>query len=353
MYLARDPPKRMSEGGHQERYDDLPFNELEIKDGFDPDIVADHFPVEREPRIDTMDEPVIIENAYAGWQEGGERYPAIPEGPEEMTEDLIEAVEAGAVAVHVHPRDESGYPTVGAELLSSILDPVFDQCGEIVTLNHTWDVGPHADYITETEELLELGEGNKYCQGSVVLPAGFKSATGTYHSRSAQREGVRYLEENDVKPIYQLYDTHVINDLKHHIFDTGDSTWDPFVMNLHLGKHHSHAINQDPWAYLNWITASNNVSATMGDHDHIIGCYPGGRNWLAIYVMGLLSGANLFRIGIEDKYWKYPHKDDIISSNTEVIEMAVQIAEDLGREVITDPDEAREILGMKYTSPRN
>jgi uncharacterized protein (DUF849 family) len=91
----------------------------------------------------------------------------------------------------------------------------------------------------------------------------------------------------------------------------------------------------------------------MGDHDHIIGCYPGGRNWLAIYVMGLLSGANLFRIGIEDKYWKYPHKDDIISSNTEVIEMAVQIAEDLGREVITDGDEAREILGMKYTSPRN
>lgn len=342
----------MPDNGHQERYADLPFNELEIQDGFKPDIVADHFPVHREPRIDTMDEPVIIENAYAGWQEGGERYPAIPEGPEEMTEDLIEAVEAGAVAVHVHPRDETGYPTVGAELLADILDPVFDECGDIVTLNHSWDVGRHADYITETKELLELGDGNKYVQGSVVLQAGFKSATGTYHSRSAQIEGCRFLEEKDIKPIFQLYDTHMINDLKHHVFDPGEAMWEPFVMNLHLGKHHSHAINNDPWSYFNYLTAMNNVSATLGEQDHVIGCYPGGRNWLPIYVMGLLSGATLFRIGIEDKYWKYPHKDEIISHNTEVIEMAVEIAEALGREVVTDPDRARDILGMKYTSPR-
>jgi hypothetical protein len=32
--------------------------------------------------------------------------------------------------------------------------------------------------------------------------------------------------------------------------------------------------------------------------------------------------------------------------------MAVDIAESLGREVVTDPDRARDILGMKYMSPR-
>lgn len=340
----------MSDERKRDRYDDLSFDELELVYGMDPDKVTDHFPIDREPQIDTMDEPVIIESAYPGWQVGGDRYPAVPSGPEEMVDEIIDSVNAGAVAVHVHPRDETGYPTVDTQLLADSLDQVFDACGEIVTLNHTWGVGRHADYISETEELLEMGEGNKYCQGAVVLPAGFKSVTGTFHSRSAQREGVRYLEEQDVKPVFQLYDSHVIYDLKHHVFDSDDATWAPFILNVNAGKHHSHAVNNNPWAFLNVLAAIYNVRDTVDES--IIGVYPGGRNWLPIYTLGLLAGANLFRIGIEDAYWLYPHKDEIIQKNSDVVELAVDLAENLGREVITDPDEAREYLGMKYTSPR-
>ncbi len=32
------------------------------------DIVTDMFPVEKEPRIPTMDKPLIIESACPGWQ---------------------------------------------------------------------------------------------------------------------------------------------------------------------------------------------------------------------------------------------------------------------------------------------
>jgi hypothetical protein len=42
------------------------------------DIVRDMFPVESEPKIPTMDKPLIIESACPGFQIGGARFPAVP-----------------------------------------------------------------------------------------------------------------------------------------------------------------------------------------------------------------------------------------------------------------------------------
>lgn len=86
--------------------------------------------------------------------------------------------------------------------------------------------------------------------------------------------------------------------------------------------------------------------------DSIVGVYPGGRNWLPILVLGLLMGTPLIRVGIEDCYWVYPHRDEVIKKNSDMVTLARDIAERLGRRVVTDPDEARQILGLKLTSPR-
>ncbi|MFB9806048.1 hypothetical protein ACFFQF_12390 [Haladaptatus pallidirubidus] len=40
---------------------------------------------------------------------------------------------------------------------------------------------------------------------------------------------------------------------------------------------------------------------------------------------------NVVRVGIEDAYWKYPHRDEVIQKNLVVIELAVEFAEMLGR----------------------
>jgi len=61
-------------------------------------------------------------------------------------------------------------------------------------------------------------------------------------------------------------------------------------------------------------------------------------------------GTQLVRVGIEDCYWVYPHKDEIIKKNSDMVTLARDIAERLGRRVVTDPTEARAILGMKLTS---
>lgn len=310
--------------------------------------VKKHFPVEKEEKILTMDKPVIISSACPGWQEAGPRYPAIPCTIEEQVKEIVDSVKAGAVGIHVHPRDpKTCVAQIKPDLLKRVLDPVFDQV-DCITLNHTWLPKEEADYISLTEELLQLGKGNKYCQGSVVLPIGYTSLTGAFHSLESVTEGVKWLEAHDVKPRYELYDTYTVFNVKHNLFDTKISKWKPYLLAVHLGKHSSHSIHKDPWSYFNLITSMNIVKET--EPDSIIGVMAGGRNWLPICVLGLLAGAQLFRVGIEDQYWFYPHKDEIIKKNSDVVKLVVDIAHLLGRRVVTDAKEARKILGMKLTS---
>jgi uncharacterized protein (DUF849 family) len=264
---------------------------------------------------------------------------------------ISESVKAGAICIHIHPRDpDTGEAQINPRLLKVVLDGIFDTVGDCVTLNHSWwpTHNGHIDYIKDTEELLEFGQGNKYVQGTVVLPVGtVVPKNWCIFTDQGTREGLVWLEKNKVKPIYQLYDTYSHFHFQH-FMEEGTSTWKPYVLNLHLGKHSSHALHQDPEAYLNLIANFHMVKKTIPES--IIGVYPGGRNWLPILMLGIMMGAELIRVGIEDCYWQWPHRDELIKSNTDTVKTAVEICNMLGRRVVTDPKEARKILGMELTS---
>ncbi len=310
------------------------------------------FPIEREPKIMTMDKPLIIESACPGWQPGGERFPAVPRTIAEQVREISDSVKAGAIAVHVHPRNpETGHMEMSPQLLKEVMDGVFDEAGDCVTLPHSWwpVTGGEVDYISHTDELLELGQGNKYVQGSVILPIGhYAERRKSHFSDATTIAGIRHLEACKVKPVYLLYDSAAHWRFKRAVLDEGASTWKPYVMCLNFGKHDAHAIEQDPWSYLQLITNYNMVQTTIPDS--VIGVYPGGRNWLPILCLGIMMGASIVRVGIEDCYWLYPHKDEIIKKNADTVKMAVEMAQLLGRRVVTDAREARSILGIELTS---
>ena len=44
-----------------------------------------------------------------------EQHPAVPQSPAELAVAAQEAVQAGAAAIHVHPRDASGAQTLEAD----------------------------------------------------------------------------------------------------------------------------------------------------------------------------------------------------------------------------------------------
>jgi uncharacterized protein (DUF849 family) len=319
------------------------------------DVVTEMFPVETEPKIPTMDKPLIIESACPGWQLGEVRFPAVPIALKDQIKEQVDSLKAGAVIAHIHPRDpKTGLAQMNHELLAEILDGIFAEVGDCVTFTDSLYpvLNAEVDCIIGTERLLELGNGNKYVQGSLMVPVGHRRrGQPSYFSVRGAVEGVKWLEAHDVKPVYQLFDTNTHLGFKRHIFDNKIDKVRPRIMNIQLGKHDAHVSNQDPWSYLQLIANMNMVKANIPES--LIGLYPGGRNWLPMVTMGIMAGVDIVRVGIEDCYWLYPHKDEIIKKNSDVVKMTVDIATILGRRVVTNPDEARQILGIKLTSKLN
>lgn len=318
------------------------------------EMVVDKFPVETEPLIGTMDRPLIIESACPGFQKGGARYPAIPISLEDQIQAQVDSIKAGAVIAHVHPRDpNTGEAQMNHRLLAQVLDGIFAGAGDFITYTHSWSPVPNApgEGISGTAELLELGGGNKYCQASLLVPIGH-STTGTGKpslvTEQATIDAIKWMNGHDVKPVYQLFDTYTHLDFKRRVFDRGMDTSRPYALNIQLGKHDATATSQDPWSHMQIISSIYAVRQSIPDC--LVGIYPGGRNWLPMATMGILLGADIIRVGVEDCYWMYPHRDEIIESHVEVVTMFVDLARKLGRRIVTDAEEARRILGIKLTS---
>lgn len=70
-----------------------------------------------------------------------------------------------------------------------------------------------------------------------------------------------------------------------------------------------------------------------------------GRASHYLATLAMLMGLHV-RVGTEDTVWRYPHKDELLDSNREMVERAKATAAALGRELAT-PDDLRAMLGMK------
>ena len=95
------------------------------------------------------------------------------------------------------------------------------------------------------------------------------------------------------------------------------------------------------------ITTIGLVRDTLGE-DAFLGIHPAGRNWLAAATMAMLCGVDLVRVGIEDIFWLYPHRDDISRKASDSTEIVATIANALGRGIAT-PQEVRQRTGIKLS----
>ncbi|MFC1901838.1 3-keto-5-aminohexanoate cleavage protein [Chloroflexota bacterium] len=322
----------------------------------------------KEPKIPTMGKKLIIEGSTPGHFPGGlwehvgiKNMP--PHSMEEQVSSIIECVKAGAAAMHSHPRDPSAkyrYVTHSGKANSSELQAeLFDKAlqeVDFVPIIHcyhpkNWEDLGDPDYITPTQELLELGKGNKYIQGSIIIaepgPSTKRGMLSAWFTPKALRESISYLEENHVKPCVALPVGKLVW-FKNNIIDSGVFKTHPHI-NIQEAKHGVNGIFADPMSYINIINSIELVKRLVPDCT--LGLHIAGRNWLPMSVLGIMLGVDLVRIGIEDQFWTYPHRDDFVKKASDHVAKVVQIAKALGREIAT-PDEAREIMGIKATSGR-
>ena len=330
--------------------------------------IANRHPIELEERIDTLDKPIVIECASPGWQPdewppedaysgelppnysgaGETRYSAVPCSVSEQAEEIIKASEAGCAASHIHPRDpEDCLGTDDIELLGDIYERIFEET-DVVSVQHAWQITDDnsADLVELAKRHLEAAGGsNRYIQAAVVLWPTFDSYPKNYTEKV--KEGVEFYREHDIKPIHKVrssYNTRrLYRDLKAN--DLLDE--DPLCVFHDMGHPFGWPLDQDPWMPVQMITNLEQTKQRLPD-DTVIGVCSGGRNWLPITMEAILRGVDYVRIGIEDFYWMYPHRDEVIQENMDVVKKIVDFCELIGREVAT-PDQARDILGIELS----
>ncbi len=282
---------------------------------------------------------------------------------DEQANAIVECVKAGAAVIHTHPRD----PDTGlaarvnppstlprhAECLMEVMDRAFKQV-DFVTAHHTWTwdfaKSRSVDYITHTKTLLEAGKakglGNKYVQTAMIMTIPCYAEDRCLHTIKAMQEGTKFMEENGIKPMFSV-ESFAFSRVRQHLFDNGVAKWKPYWIAIQEGKHNDDQIFRDPWAYLEVMSSIGLLRDSLGE-DAFIGIHPAGRNWLAATAMALLFGVELVRVGIEDQFYLYPHRDDISQKASDSTELVVRLIRALGREVAT-PQEVRERVGIKLT----
>lgn len=328
--------------------------------------IVDKHPIELDDKIKTLDKPLLIECASPGWQprtwpdktaypiklppnykEGGIRFPAVPCTIEDQVNEIIKASQAGCIAAHIHPRDPNDcMATKDSKLLGKVYDLIFSEV-DVISIQHTWKIKDDGtiDYIDDAKELLSMGKGNKYCQGAVVMWPPANSYPSGY-TKSVQ-EAVRFMEDNNIKPIHKLRGTYHVRQMKRTLIDTGIMKNEPFVLVHDMGHPFGWPLDIDPWMPIDLIASIMQTKERIPGS--IIGVFSGGRNWLPITITAILAGVDFVRVGIEDCYWMYPHKDEVIRKNIDCVNKIIEFCQTIGRR-LAKVGEAREILNFSRTS---
>jgi 3-keto-5-aminohexanoate cleavage enzyme len=297
------------------------------------------WPIHLEPQNTTMKKKLIVGLAPAGTHISRNQNPNQPYFPDEIAREVSECFKAGVSMWHLHVRDKNGFPTVQPERMKETIDLVRSKCPDIITSAHVDHDNTKSDRKMQEEVLSALIKLKSY-PDTVVIHTASKS------TRKVTEEGlqdqVKYIQENGLRPELQCQNFIGPENVKRWLIKPGILE-KPYFINYHLGKHETVPLSfSDPYNYFATITMMQSIK----EPDGIYGVYAGGRNWLPVTVFAIMVGADVIRPGMEDTIWLYPHRDEVVKKNIELIDKVVTIAQKLGRDIAT-PKEARQILGIK------
>ena len=99
-------------------------------------------------------DPLIITVASTNVKWTKRDNPYMPETPEEIAEDIIQAFEEGAVVAHIHGRDETGKVTFDPKYYRKIVERVHQHCHMIIQISTGGPPAPLEQKLDPIRELL-------------------------------------------------------------------------------------------------------------------------------------------------------------------------------------------------------
>jgi 3-keto-5-aminohexanoate cleavage enzyme len=277
---------------------------------------------------------VVVTCALTGALANREQCPYIPYTPEEIGEEARRAREAGAAVVHIHGRERDGSPSVRVEMYREILHEVRARSDIVVNFS-TGAVGiPMEDRVAHIRELKpEIGALNMGSMNYAIYSSRKKTFYRDLVFANPFKDIVyllRVMNEAGVRPELECFDTG-------HIGNTA-----PLV---------DMGLLRPPLQFSLIMGVLGGIPATTRNLVHQVGSLPPDSIWEVIGVSleqwsltaaAITMGGNV-RVGFEDNF--YLEEGKMARSNGELVEKAVRLCRDLGREVAS-PAEARQQLRL-------
>ncbi len=281
--------------------------------------------------------------------------PYLPKNPKEQIQAAVDAWNAGASIIHIHGRNpETGMPDHEAEYIAEAIAGIRERCDVLINVTtggtaHRVDLDwlyreiPKESVRGRFQVIADLSKDPvtrpdlaSFNAGSPVIDIYSKKEDEfllkfvMVHSFDDMRYGARILKEWGVKAEIECYDVGMVNNgaMLREIGDIGGPLYFDFVMGV---------LGQIPATVENVIA----MRRTMPEGSIWSACGIGLGEWPMITTAMLLGGH--VRVGFEDNI--YLSRGVAAKSNAELVEKAVRLAGDLGRDVATVND-ARRLLGL-------
>ncbi|MCR4316668.1 MAG: 3-keto-5-aminohexanoate cleavage protein [Planctomycetes bacterium] len=281
-----------------------------------------------------MSDKVIITCALTGVLANRDQCPAIPYTPVEIAEEAKRAYDAGATVVHIHAREDDGSPTFRTEVFEAIRNEVRERCPIILnfsTGSMSDDTSPQEEYIRKTKpEIAALNMGTmnyaKYSEKRKTFV--FDMVFPNTFTKISKLLGA--MNEAGVKPELECFDSGHTNSIWP-LLDMG-ALKTPIQFSFILG-----VMGGIPTSVEALQLQKNQIPA--GSTWEVIGI--GKIQWRLI-ATALVLGGNI-RVGLEDNF--YLPSGAMAKGNAELVEKAVQMTRDVGREPAS-VEEARKMLSL-------
>jgi|LakMenEpi03Aug12_release.lakeMendotaPanAssembly.Ray.scaffolds.fasta_scaffold25173_7 3-keto-5-aminohexanoate cleavage enzyme len=263
--------------------------------------------------------------------------PHQPITPTEIRNAAAECIEAGASGVHIHVRDRNGLNALDPKLFHEVIAPLREVYPEAVIDGCLVAVSEEEDAAMQPMMRSGLLDGlpvnpTAICCGDNML----------FKAPHVVIEKTRRTLDAGLIPQIAVYTDGDVDNARRFLVDTllipRPCSW--LILPALPGCTPMHSPEAMADGLLRMVRLIREV-----DPKGIIAVCAAGRASTYLATMAVLMGLHV-RVGMEDTIWKWPHREETLSSSAEHFRSVRDIALLLGREVMT-PGEYRELLGLR------
>lgn len=299
-------------------------------------------------------EKVIISCAITGSIHTPSMSQHLPITPQQIADQAVGAIEAGAAIVHLHARiPKTGRPSQDTALYAQFLPEIAARCDGIINITTGAGLGMSMDerlaaanWAKPEIASMNMGSFNFNISAAAGRITNFKhdweapylaSTTGFILSNTFDQieRGLRELTENGTRFEFECYDVGHLYNLAH--FVNRGLVKPPFFIQCIFGI--LGGIGPEPEHLMHMKATADRLFG----NDYYLSVLGAGRHQFPMVTLSAILGGNV-RVGLEDNL--YLGRGELAPSNAAQVSKIRRVLEELSFQ-IASPDEARAMLGTK------